>query len=317
MADVLLIKLGYVEEIPDAVTHLTSLSDVFVTSVLLRHFQNDQVTVVTARDAVPLFKNIPNVRRVLTYDYQVSMALSHEHFDVLVNLEPGWEFCALADSVWADQRFGFTLDDYGEESVALEGAEELFVVTRWPAKLRMLDRPLQALLYETVGAQWRGEEYVLGIRPDVQPEWDIAFNVQTDRGWMNRNWSEMRWRELESLCGDYSISYAYQEYGDDLAEYIRWIAGCRVLVTPDSLGMHLALALGKRVVALLGPTSPRVIHLYDRGEAIVPTGDFDCIPCYEHECRYKQSCLESIDPAEVMTAVMRQMEMAWSGHGRD
>ena len=313
MADVLLIKLGYVEEVSDTVSHLASLSDIFSASVVLRHFEHDNVTVVTRLEAVPLFKGMPNVGRVLAYDYQVSMGLARERFDVVVNFEPGWEFCALADSVWADRRYGFKLSDYGDEVVPLEGAEELLIFTRWPAKQRDLDRPLQELLFEAVGAKWTGQEYQLGAKPEIANESDIGFNVQCDRGWPNRNWSEMRWRELEGLCrNDYSISYSYQEYGDGLADYVNWIASCRVLVTPDSLGMHLALALGKRVVAILGPTSSRVLHMYGRGEIVEPRGAFNCRPCYEHECRQRQNCIESIEPAEVLSVVARQVEMAWA-----
>ena len=313
MAEVLIIKLGYVDEIPDTVARLTSLSDTFMASALLRHFENDSVTVVTSTEAVGLFKGVGNIRRALAYDHLVSIGLAQEHFDVVVNLEPSWEFCALADSVWADVRYGFTLDEYGEEVMALDGAHELLIFSRWPSRCADLDRPMQELLYETVGAKWTGQEYALGITPTVTEEFDIGFNVQTDRGWMNKDWSELRWRELEALCEqDYSISYSYQEYGDDLVDYVNWIASCRVLVTPDSLGMHLALALGRRVVALFGPTSPRTMHMYGCGEARVPSGEFKCLPCYEHECRYKQSCIESIEPIDVLEAVARQVQVASS-----
>lgn len=314
MADVLLIKLGYVEELPDTVSNLTSLSDVFSASVLLRHFEHDNVTVVTHREAAGLFKGIPCVSRVLSYDYQVSVALARERFDVVVNLEPAWEFCALADSILAERRFGFKLDDYGDQVVPIEGAEELLIFSRCPSKLRDLDRPFHELYYEAVGSTWTGQEYVVGMKPSVVEEFDLGFNVQCDRGSLNRNWSEMRWRELESLCSDFSISYSFQEYGYSIEDYVNWIASCRVLVTPDSLGLHLALALGKRVVALLGPTSPRVLHMYGRGEIVLPRGEFPCRPCYENECRRKSGCLESIESAEVLLAVTRQVQVASSLH---
>ena len=40
---------------------------------------------------------------------------------------------------------------------------------------------------------------------------------------------------------------------------------CDVVISGDSLGMHMAIALSKHVVAWFGPTSPQEIDLYDRG----------------------------------------------------
>lgn len=311
MGEVLIIRPAYVEDVPNTVSNLTSATEAFSASVLLNHFGNDQVTVVTNREAVGLFRGIRNVRRALVYDHLISAGLSQEHFDVLVNLEPLWEFCALAESVPAEQRFGFTLDEYGQEVVPLPGSEELLIFTRWMNKRRSLDRPMQELLYECVGARWQGEPYRVGIKPVVGEQFDVGFNIQGDRGWLNKDWSERRWRELEALCErDYAISYSYQEYGDDLAHYVNWIASCRVVVTQDAIGLYLALALGRRVVGLFGPTSPKCMHLYGLGEAVAPGISLGCIPCHELECRFRRSCVESISPSEVFAAVERQVQAA-------
>ena len=47
--------------------------------------------------------------------------------------------------------------------------------------------------------------------------------------------------------------YAFQHL-DDLHGYMDWINTCRVLITNDSLGLYLGIALGKKVIALFGPT---------------------------------------------------------------
>ena len=38
-----------------------------------------------------------------------------------------------------------------------------------------------------------------------------------------------------------------------------------VVVCSDTLGMHLAIALKKKIVVLFGPTCPQEIDLYGRG----------------------------------------------------
>lgn len=39
-----------------------------------------------------------------------------------------------------------------------------------------------------------------------------------------------------------------------------WIGSCGTIVTNDSLGLHIALAFNKRVVALFGPTLASEVH---------------------------------------------------------
>ncbi|MDI6783274.1 MAG: glycosyltransferase family 9 protein [bacterium] len=76
---------------------------------------------------------------------------------------------------------------------------------------------------------------------------------------------------------------------------------CDVVVTADSLAMHLAIALKKQVVAFFGPTVAQEIELYGRGEKIV--AEADCAPCYRKECNQPISCMERLDAKAVFSAV--------------
>jgi len=78
---------------------------------------------------------------------------------------------------------------------------------------------------------------------------------------------------------------------------------CDVVVTGDSLGMHLAIAEKRPVVVLFGPTCPQEIELYGRGEKIV--SPLDCAPCYRARCARTPSCMEAIRPEAVVGAVMK------------
>jgi heptosyltransferase-2 len=59
---------------------------------------------------------------------------------------------------------------------------------------------------------------------------------------------------------------------------------CRVVVTSDSLALHLAVALRRRVVAFFYPTSAAEIELCGRGVKIVGEGRSYC--SYEQVCRH-------------------------------
>jgi lipopolysaccharide heptosyltransferase III len=78
---------------------------------------------------------------------------------------------------------------------------------------------------------------------------------------------------------------------------------CDVLVTGDSLGMHLAIAEKCPIVALFGPTCAQEIELYGRGERIVSPNP--CVPCYQPTCAQQPTCMQSIKPDTVVEAVQR------------
>ena len=54
---------------------------------------------------------------------------------------------------------------------------------------------------------------------------------------------------------------------------------CNVFVTNDSALMHVASALGLKVVAIIGPTNPNYIHPWKTEHKIVSL-NLECAPCF-------------------------------------
>ncbi len=139
-----------------------------------------------------------------------------------------------------------------------------------------------------VGATWHNQEYVFGYQPKTTEKYDVGFNYQVGNKWPSKVWSMNNWKRLESLLSkDRSVSW--QEGLDDMEQYFDWINSCRVIVSNDSFGLHLAIALKKKVVAIYGPTSANEIYLYGLGSILVPK-DTACpdVPCYLPQCRHDQ-----------------------------
>jgi heptosyltransferase-2 len=88
---------------------------------------------------------------------------------------------------------------------------------------------------------------------------------------------------------------------NSLREFMALVDLCDLFVVSDTLGLHVALGLGKRVVGLFGPTSAAEIDMYGRGIKIVP--DVDCVCCYLRACRRKPSCMDRISADMVRSAV--------------
>lgn len=293
---VLIIKLGYSETLDPEVSRTTSLGDVLRTTVILHAFRDCEVTWLVDEKAYPLLEGNPHIRRILSYDLTSVLQLKAESFDTVVNFEKVPGICALADSINAWRRFGFRFDAASGEARAYDGCERVFTLCKDTEEKRHHTESWQQMLMDIVGAPWTGQEYVLGYKPKGKVTHDVGFNHIVGPKWPTKAWPEAHWKRLEALLAPASVSW--QKGLNNLYEYIEWVHSCRALVTTDSLGLHIALALRKPVVVLYGPTHANETYLYGRGSAIYPKG-YDCLPCFSPTCHQPVHCLQTITPEQV------------------
>jgi heptosyltransferase-2 len=232
------------------------------------------------------------------------LQLQRERFDTVINLEKVPGVCALADSISAWRRYGFRFDELHGVAEAYDGCEKVFSLCRDGDFKRTYQGSWQESLLQIVGAKWEGQEYLLGYRPTTTEVHDVGLNWAVGSKWRNKSWPADRWDELKQLM-DGKYSYSMQRGMDNLHDYMDWINSCRLLVTNDSLGLHIALALRKKIVVLYGPTNPNETCFYGRGEALFPEVARPCIPCIEPVCSQESHCMESIRAVTVMAAIER------------
>lgn len=79
------------------------------------------------------------------------------------------------------------------------------------------------------------------------------------------------------------------------------VAACDVVLTGDSLGMHMAIAQKKQVIAWFGPTCAHEIDLYDRGKKILAQSP--CSPCWKRTCEKSIMCYDQVSLEEVINAL--------------
>ena len=89
---------------------------------------------------------------------------------------------------------------------------------------------------------------------------------------------------------------------DGLRNGIVYEAVSDLVVTGDSFGMHLAIALRKLVLAWFGLSCWAEIDLYDRGSKFTPDG-LDCAPCWKRSCPYNLECISMIDLNGIAAAI--------------
>ncbi len=64
--------------------------------------------------------------------------------------------------------------------------------------------------------------------------------------------------------------------GNNLVEFPALISICNLFITTDSLGLHIALALKRETICLVGPTSSAEIDMYGIGEKVIAKSKFIC-----------------------------------------
>lgn len=108
-------------------------------------------------------------------------------------------------------------------------------------------------------------------------------------------------QKIEAVVHAVGADVIHTGLDNTLEEFAALVGLADVVVTGDSLGMHFAVALGRQVVALFGPTCAQEIELYGRGKRIV--SPLDCAPCYKRECRRSPTCMEALSPQAVAEEV--------------
>jgi len=80
--------------------------------------------------------------------------------------------------------------------------------------------------------------------------------------------------------------------GHSLRQFAGIVNHCSLVITGDTLALHLALAQRKLVIAVFGPTSAREIDLFQRGEKV--SSAVECLCCYLPGCEHSPTCMELI-----------------------
>ncbi len=325
------------------VLKLGALGDVLRTTPILAPLHEGDVAVhvtwVVAPDAVPLLRDHPSIDRLLVPGWETSERLSVERFDLVLSLDKDPYSTAIASRVSAAERRGFGRDASGA-LVALHPATSYAYDLGLSDRLKFFEnqRTYQDIIFEVAGLAWRGQEYDVpasrerrevgdrvlhGLLPGSGPI--VGLNTGAGGVFVNKAWTTAGYAALAQALAADGCRVALLGGPDEIArnrriaelalgaatdtgvhalpDFAGLVAACDLVVTGDTLGMHLAIAARVPTVVLFGSTCPQEIELYGRGEKVVtPIG---CHPCYLRACDISPSCQDLIAPGVVHEAVRR------------
>jgi heptosyltransferase-2 len=269
---ILIIKLGYSETLDAEIGKHVSLGDVLRTTPILSALKDkypvSHISWLVSENAEPLISHNKYIDRVLVWDMFVPFQLQAEKFDLLINLEKVPGICAFSDKIDAWNKYGFRFNsDTGHYDGYEQGLEFLDYINQKEIG-NISDNYWQKSLIELLGLKWNNQNYILGYKPKTKEIYDVGLNFEVGKKWPQKAMSIKKWKELAAKLELESLTCSWQEGLDSIHEYIDWINSCKIIVTQDSLGLHLALALEKKVIALFGPTSPDEIYFHNKSYII-------------------------------------------------
>jgi heptosyltransferase II len=258
-AKILIIKLG-------------ALGDVIRTTPLLRVLQGE-ITWVTSPLAEPLLRNNAHLKHVHVIGDQ-GLPSVDEPYDLVINLEDGRRDAELASSVASRAIIGPYISggNIAYDPPAYEwfdmSLSSRFGRTRADQIKMENRRTYQEIIFDALGFQFRGEEPVVNL-PLERPVIPRLVGLEQRAGnvWPTKRWT--RFEELASWLESLGYRTRFFEQRDSLEEYARDIQECEFVICGDTLAMHLALMLGKKVVTIFTCTSPHEIHGYGRMAKVV------------------------------------------------
>tara|TARA_Y100000310_G_scaffold335306_1_gene416962 strand:- start:469 stop:1422 length:954 start_codon:yes stop_codon:yes gene_type:complete len=310
--DILILKTGYSEVLFEGDSKKVSLGDILRITPILHLYKNDNVTWVTDKAAFPLLEGNPYINKLLALDFTTAMHLLEDEFDTIINLEKNIEVCKLSKKLEAWARYGFRFDKKTNQVEAYDRALEVLTYSSSIDVKKESSKTVQELLFKMVGEKWKGEEYILGYKPKKNKEYDVCLNTKVGEKWPVKAWPIEYWNKLEEMLVRDNIKVQRQDKQNNeiltnLKSYMDWINSSKVVISNDSLGLHLGIALKKKAIGLFGPTTSKEVCFYDRGEPILPKPHLDCLPCFNESCGTGHNCMEKISPERVYKTIKKYL----------
>jgi len=290
-------------------TKIVSLGDVLRCTVILEplkeKFSNTEISWLVSKEAIPLMTNNPHIDKLLIWDEFIPYVLMREQYDMVINLEKISGICALADMINAWEKIGFR---FNSKTGMYDTYLQSLIAKRYIENKEATKDIWQKIIVEMVGCEWKEQEYSLGYKPQTKEEFDIGFNINVGKKWPTKAMPLEHWKLLEEKIKKNNFTVTWQEGLDSIYDYIDWINKSKLLITSDSLGLHIALALKKNVIGLFGPTSGKEVFFYGRGIALCSKKDKCPIaPCYQGVCNHSKFCMDIIDIDEVTSEVKKYL----------
>jgi len=301
------------------------------------------ITWLTAPPAVPLLRSNDAIDRVLKLDAGTVTVLATESFDLVCGLDLDAPSTSVTEYARAPEKRGYGRTERGAVRPFDEAGETWLQMSLWDDLKRANKRTYQQHILDILHLEGPPGRICVPLEPQAVERAErkirqrniegnkpiVGLNVGAGVRWKKKAWTLDGYTALAERIHKSLNATVFLLYGPEdasraaavragvsipivdtggtntLPEFAAIVNMCSVVVTGDTLALHVAVGLGKRVVVLVGPTSAAELDLYNQG--VILQGDVDCLGCYLPDCEKQPDCMETIGAEQVLQAVRGQL----------
>jgi ADP-heptose:LPS heptosyltransferase len=326
---ILIIKLDAVGDVLRTTSILPSLK---------KQFPSSSISWATKSKSSSVLEYNPLIDSILLTEENLNEVVSRS-FDIAINLDSGKASCEIMEKISSADKYGYTSVNgkpYPINSFANEwylmGINDNFKKQNVKTYHKIIHE-ICGLTYENTrpvleitegrrikSAQIR-EKSGLGNYEEF-----ILINLGGGNRWQYKKWTKEGYAGLinklsvikpnsaigliagkddEEFYGNVLSAVNGQDNviplgcGNTVDEFICIIYLSDKIFTSDSLALHIATALNKYVIAIVGPTSHTELDVFGSGDVIY-SKKVDCLACYLNRCGKTVTCMNTIGVKDVI-----------------
>ena len=326
---VLIIKLGAMGDVLRTIPLLKAIRK--------KYGENVSITWLVKEESFYLLKDFHDIDRVLTYSLDNILRLKIEEFDVLFSLEIDAPGAAIASMIKSKECFGYFLDKDGHPS-AFNKKAEYYLEKAWSDHLNRINRKTyQELMFEAAELAYTKEKYSIDVKDKKYAEEFmqnnritkndkiIGINIGSAGRWPSKAWHEDsiiklakklddmgykiillggpeeldKTRRISNELKQAGMTVIKNDQNNTINQFISIVNLCNIVITGDTLALHIAIGLNKKTIALFFCTPHWEIEGYDITNKIVSPLFQD----YFFTDEYKEDLVKSISVEDVIKVI--------------
>ncbi len=273
------------------------------------------------------------VDRKLKFELASLIQIEETNFDYLFSLDKDYEAAALANRTNSRIKRGFLLKE-GKTYPADDLADQKYMTGLFDDVNKSNKKSYLEETFELCGYAFNGENYILSNFESDGYRWNlglprpiVGLNTGCGGRWTSRLWSEENWsrvaKELQSKGFGVLLLGGEQEDARNkiisaksgakyfgffpLRQFINLVDKVDLVVTGVTMGMHIAVGLGKKIVLLNNIFNRNEFELYGLGRILEPEKECRCF--FQPTCINKgYFCLDYLKSEKVVAAVTDVLE---------